>query len=77
MTPNVAFQVGANSVVIEGKASPNAVAEAVAQNAGRRVQAIWLLSDGRWLYYLPIAPDVDGGLRDFAGPVASAIIILE
>ena len=74
--PNGAYQEGANAVVVQDSGNVTTVALMVKAVSGRDVLAIWMLSSGRWRYFLPALPNVDGGLSGFPGPVASAIIIL-
>lgn len=75
-TPNSPLVSGINAVVIQGSCSVSTGAAAIAGQAGRPVSVVWLLTAGSWVYFLPHLPLIDGGLRDFPGPVVSVIVVL-
>lgn len=77
LTPNGAYTAGSNGVVVEGAWTASEVSVAIGAESGRRAVALWRLTDGRWLFYLPLARTVDGGLTSFSGPVAAIVAILE
>ncbi len=77
LTPNGAYTVGGNGVVVEGAWTASEVSVAIGAESGRRTVALWQLADGRWLFYLPLTRSVDGGLTSFPGPVAAIVAILE
>ncbi len=76
VTANGAYGPGANSVVVLGPVSAANVASMIAAQSGRTVLALWSLVEGRWLYYLPAAPGVNGGFRQVPGAVGSIFAIL-
>ncbi|HWO94281.1 MAG TPA: hypothetical protein VNL92_05910 [Dehalococcoidia bacterium] len=63
--PNGAYGPGANAIVVEGGGTPGDIAKVVAEDSRMRVDALWLLIGGKWLFYLPQAPLVEGGLQTF------------
>lgn len=76
IVPNSPYIAGANGVVVQGAWDAAAVSANVATQSGLPVQALWLLANGRWIFYLPATPAIDGGLAAFPGPLASAVVIL-
>jgi hypothetical protein len=76
VVPNGPYRTGANAVVVAGAAPAPYISALIASDSRRRVVSLWVLYDGRWLYYLPSLPTVRGGLDSFPGPVYSAIAVL-
>lgn len=75
VVPNSPYVPGVNSIVITSSGPASGVAARIAADSGRSVQALWLLTGGRWLFYLP-SVGIDGGLDTFSGAVSSALAIL-
>jgi hypothetical protein len=76
VTPNSPYQAGLNAVVVQGSCTAVAAAGVVDAATALNVLALWVLSGGTWLYFLPQFPAINGGLSQFPGPVASAIVVL-
>lgn len=76
IVPTGSFLAGVNSIVVQGAGSSADVSAVIAADSGREVQSLWLLLNGQWRFFLPSVPAIDGGLQSFAGPLASAIVVL-
>lgn len=76
VTPNSPYQAGPNAVVVQGSGTAAAVSANIATSASKTVLALWLLTGGAWVYFLPANPSINGGLANFPGPVASAVAVL-
>ncbi len=76
VTPNSPYAPGANAVVVQGAAPASVVTTRIAAESGRTVLALWLFAGGQWRFFLPQTPTIDGGLAQFAGPLASAYAVL-
>lgn len=76
VTPNSPYANGLNGAVVQGSGSAAAVAQAIADSSGKAVEALWELTSGQWIFYLPAYPGIDGGLNSFPGPVASIFVVL-
>lgn len=76
ITPNGAYAPGANAVVVQGVAEAQAAVDRIVADSGRAVLALWAFVDGRWRFFLPATPAIDGGLAQFSGPVSSAYAVL-
>lgn len=76
VTPNGGtYLAGVNGAVITGGGDGSAVAVLISAVSGRPVQAIWVLLNGTWRYYLPASPAVDGGLALFPDVVSATIVL--
>ncbi len=75
ITPNSAYSPGLNGIVVQGNGPASAVAAKIASVSGRPVEALWMLVGGKWLFFLPADAGV-GGLAQFPGPFAGAIVVL-
>ncbi len=75
VTPNGPYVAGINGIVVQGSGPASSVAAIIAADSGLRVETLWMLA-GTWLFYLPDAPSIDGGLTQFSGPVAAAVAVL-
>ena len=64
------------AIVVTGGGTAAAVASKVASDSGKTVQALWMLSNNRWSYFLPASPSIDGGLQSFPSTAVSAFAIL-
>ncbi len=76
VTPTGAYVKGANGIVVIGGGAPAAVATKIGADSGRGVEALWMLSAGRWLYFLPAAPGVNGGLSSLPATPVSVLVVL-
>ena len=75
--PNGDWVDGINAAVVQGGGTPPGVAARVQQDSRRNVLAIWLLSEGRWLWSVPSWPELDGGIRELRTPVVSVMFVLQ
>jgi hypothetical protein len=75
--PNGDWVDGLNAAVIQGGGMPPGVGALVQNESRRKLLAIWLLSEGRWLWSVPSMPQLDGGIREFRTQVVSVIFVLE
>ena len=69
--------VGVTAFVVEapsGSASAAAVADAIAEQCGLTVDALWMLQGGDWLAFVPTIA-VDFGLTTF-GPLSAVFAVL-
>ena len=76
VSANDPYAPGLNSVVVMGDGSASSIASRIASESRRPVQAIWVLSRGRWSYFLPATPLADGGLTAFPTTPTTALVIL-
>lgn len=76
VTPNGLYTSGLNSAVVLGGGDAAAIAAKIAADSGRPVRALWMLSGGRWLYFLPSNPGVDGGLRTLPTTPLSVFVVI-
>ncbi len=75
IVPNSPYQAGPNSVAIIGGGTAAEVAAGIAADSGMKVDALWLLKGGRWLFFLPAVPGVDGGLSIVPDPAAAVAVL--
>jgi hypothetical protein len=59
-----------------GGGSAPLIAYKVGADSGKVVQSLWLLTSGRWIYFLPAFPNVNGGLSSFLASPVSAFALL-
>ena len=74
--PNSPYVGGLNSVVVLGSGTSTDIVARIVLDSGRSVTALWMLTSGAWLYYLPSAPTINGGLAVFPGPTAAVLVVL-
>jgi hypothetical protein len=77
VTPNSPYSSGLNAVVVQGTCTSASAASVIATASGRTVLSIFVLAGGNWLYFLPAFPAINGGLTNFPGPLASAIVAIQ
>ncbi len=75
IVPNSPYQAGPNSVAIVGGGTAAEVAAGIAADSGMKVDALWLLKGGGWLFFLPAVPGVDGGLSTVPDPAAAVAVL--
>ncbi len=70
------YSEGPNSIVVQGGGAAGAVAAVIAAESGLEVEALWLLANGDWSYFLPSVPDAGGGLDSFPDRNLAVVAIL-
>lgn len=67
---------GVNGVVLVGCEDGADAVAAIEQESGMQLRALWALHGNRWLFSIPDAPQIDGGLATIPSDPIAAVAVL-